>query len=70
MVTDMTEVVVALLMMINGEIKEARIQSGLKECLAGARKARRGVSDNIRYACVRTRIKYRWIFIYQKINFK
>ena len=51
---DMTEVVVALLMMINGEIKEARIQSGLKECLAGARKARRGVSDNIRYACVRS----------------
>jgi hypothetical protein len=55
MVADMIEVVVALLMMVNGEIKEARIQPGLKTCLEGARKARRGVANNIRYACVRSK---------------
>jgi len=52
----MTEVVVALLMLINGEIKEARIQSGYKECLAGARIAKRGlkVGGNIKYQCIKS----------------
>jgi len=31
----MTELVVALLMIINGEIKEARIQTSMSECLKG-----------------------------------
>ena len=37
----MTELVVALLMIINGEIKEARIQPSMSECLKCARVAKR-----------------------------
>ena len=33
----MVETVVALLLLINGEIKEARIQSSMSECLKGSR---------------------------------
>ena len=33
----MTELVVALLMIVHGEIKEARIQPSMSECLKGAR---------------------------------
>ena len=33
----MTELVVALLMIINGEIKEARIQQSMSDCLKGKR---------------------------------
>jgi hypothetical protein len=36
----MSEMIIALLMIINGEIKEARIQSSMSECLAGARVAK------------------------------
>ena len=35
----MTELVVALLMIVQGEIKEARIQTSMSECLKGARVA-------------------------------
>ena len=35
----MTELVVALLMIVQGEIKEARIQPSLGKCLEGKRKA-------------------------------
>ena len=41
--TEVTEVVVALLMLVNGEIKEARIQTGYAECMRGARVAKRGL---------------------------
>ena len=34
----MTELVVALLMIVQGEIKEARIQPSMSECLKGKRK--------------------------------
>ena len=37
----MPELVFALLMIINGEIKEARIQPTMSECLKGARVAKR-----------------------------
>jgi hypothetical protein len=52
----MTEMVVALLMLVNGEIKEARIQPGYKECLAGARVAKRGlkINSNIKYQCIKS----------------
>ena len=52
----MTEVVVALLMLVNGEIKEARIQNSMSECLAGARVAKRGlkVGGNIKYQCIKS----------------
>ena len=52
----MTEVVVALLMLVNGEIKEARIQPGYSECMKGARIAKRGftINGSIKYQCMRS----------------
>ena len=52
----MTEMVIALLMIINGEIKEARIQTSMSECLKGARHARRGlaIGGNIKYQCIKS----------------
>jgi hypothetical protein len=51
----MTEVVVALLMLVNGEIKEARIQTGYAECMRGARVAKRGlkIGGNVKYQCIK-----------------
>ena len=45
----MESIVVALLMLVNNEIKEARIQPNLSTCLAGKRKANRDVSNNVEY---------------------
>jgi hypothetical protein len=52
----MTEMVVALLMIINGEIKEARIQTSLSECLKGSRIAKRQLKSDskVNYQCVKT----------------
>ena len=52
----MTEMVVALLMLVNGEIKEARIQTGYSECMKGARVAKRGlkIDSNIKYQCIKS----------------
>ena len=50
----MTEMVIALLMLVNNEIKEARIQPDLSSCLAGKRKANRQVSDNIEYRSIKS----------------
>jgi hypothetical protein len=52
----MTELVVALLMIINGEIKEARIQSSLSECLKGSRIAKRQLKPDskIKYQCIQS----------------
>ena len=50
----MTEVVVALLMIINGEIKEARIQTSMSECLKGARTARRDAKSHVKYQCIKS----------------
>ena len=52
----MTEMVVALLMLVNGEIKEARIQTGYSECMKGARVAKRGlkIDSNVKYQCIKS----------------
>jgi len=52
----MTELVVALLMIINGEIKEARIQSSMGECLKGVRVAKRSLKagGNVKYQCIKS----------------
>ena len=41
------ESIIALLMLVNNEIKEARIQPNLSSCLAGKRKANIDVSNNV-----------------------
>ena len=50
----MVEVVVALLMIVNGEIKEHRIQDSMSQCLKGKRIAMRSVSKNIEYQCIKS----------------
>jgi len=53
----MTELVVALLMIINGEIKEARIQNTMSECLKGSRVAKRNLKpdSNVKYQCIKSK---------------
>jgi len=52
----MIETVIALLLIINGEIKEARIQTSMSECLKGSRLAKRDlkINSNIKYQCIRS----------------
>ncbi len=50
----MTELVVALLMIINGEIKEARIQPTMSDCLKGKRVAKRESKSHIKYQCIKS----------------
>ncbi len=51
----MTELVVALLMIINGEIKEHRIQESMSQCLKGKRVAMRtNKNNNINYTCIKS----------------
>ena len=45
------EVVVALLMFYNGEIKEHRIQDNMAACLRGKRQAERQYSESVSYKC-------------------
>ena len=53
---DMVEVVVALLMIVNGEIKEHRIQKSMSNCLKGKRIADRGdKGSNIQHQCIRNK---------------
>ena len=47
----MTEMVIALLLIINGEIKEHRIQESMSKCLKGKRIAERTANNNIEYKC-------------------
>ena len=49
------ETVVALLMFLNFEIKEHRIQPNMATCLRGKREAERTYSDNIQYKCIKTK---------------
>ena len=49
----MTELVAALLMIVHGEIKEARIQTSMSECLKGARTARRDSKAHVKYQCLK-----------------
>ncbi len=51
----MVEMVVALLMIVNGEIKEHRIQESMSNCLKGKRVAMRSnTSKNIDYQCIKS----------------
>ena len=49
----MIETVVALLMIINGEIKEHRIQDSMATCLRGKRTAERSYSAGTKYQCLK-----------------
>ena len=50
----MIEAVVALLMFVGGEIKEARIQDSMGMCLSGKRKAERQYSETVSYKCIKS----------------
>jgi|TARA_R100001460_G_scaffold45637_2_gene82894 hypothetical protein len=49
-----TSIVIALLMFLNGEIKEARIQESMAMCLRGKRQAEREYSESVSYKCIRS----------------
>ena len=49
------ETVVALLMIVNSEIKEHRIQESLSVCLKGKREAERTFSAGTRYQCLKSK---------------
>jgi len=51
----MEQVVIALLMLVNNEIKEARLQPDLSSCLKGKRVANRTASSNIEYRCIKSK---------------
>ena len=51
----MTDVVFALLMFVNGEIKEHRIQTSMGICLRGKREAERQYSESVSYKCIKTK---------------
>ncbi len=51
----MEQVIIALLMLVNNEIKEARLQPDLSSCLKGKRVANRNVSNNIEYRCIKSK---------------
>ena len=49
------ELIVALLMIVNGEIKEHRIQPAMSDCLKGKRIAMRtNKNDNVVYQCIKS----------------
>ena len=47
----MIEAVIGLLMFVNGEIKEARIQESMAMCLRHKREAERQYSESVMYKC-------------------
>ena len=51
----MIETVVALLMIVNNEIKEHRIQENMASCLRGKRQAERQYQENVQYSCVKVK---------------
>jgi len=52
----MVEIVVALLMIINGEIKEHRIQDSMSICLKGKRIAMRSnTGSSVDYQCIKSK---------------
>ena len=54
----MIESVVALLMFINGEIKEHLVQpKGMAQCLRGKRHAERQFSESVSYKCYKGKAK-------------
>jgi len=50
----MIETVIALLMIVNGEIKEHRIQESMSKCLKGKRIAQRVYNANVQYQCIKS----------------
>ena len=50
----MVEVVIALLMFWDGEIKEHRIQESMAACLRARRIAEREYNPNVSYKCIRS----------------
>jgi hypothetical protein len=51
----MTELIIALLMIVNGEIREHRIQESMSQCLKGKRVAMRtNKNNNINYQCIKS----------------
>ena len=51
----MPELIIALLMIVNGEIKEHRIQESMSECLKGKRIAMRTIkNNNVQYQCIKS----------------
>ena len=52
----MIETVIALLMIVNNEIKEHRIQESMSQCLKGKRIAERQLKggSNVRYECLKS----------------
>ena len=56
MVMDMVEIVVALLMIVNGEIKEHRIQESMSKCLKGKTIAMRtNTGTSVEYQCIKSK---------------
>ena len=51
----MIETVVALLMFINGEIKEHLVQENMAACLRGKRHAEREYSESVSYKCIKSK---------------
>tara|TARA_B100000963_G_scaffold352310_1_gene365299 strand:- start:417 stop:629 length:213 start_codon:yes stop_codon:yes gene_type:complete len=52
----MIETVVALIMFMNNEIVEHRIQSeGMAQCLRGKRHAERQYTPNVTYKCIKSK---------------
>ena len=50
------EIVIALLMIVNNEIKEHRIQTSMSDCLRGKRLAMRtNKNNNIQYQCIKSK---------------
>ena len=48
-----TSLIIALLMIINNEIKEHRIQPDMATCLRGKREAERVYQENVSYSCIK-----------------
>ena len=46
--------IIALLMIVNGEIKEHRIQESMSHCLKGKRIANRVYNANVEYQCIKS----------------
>jgi hypothetical protein len=51
----MLETVIALLMIVNNEIKEHRIQDSMSACLKGKRIASRVYNKNVQYQCIKSK---------------
>ena len=51
----MIETVVALLMIVHGEIKEHRIQDSMAVCLRGKRVAERDYNPSVSYKCLKSK---------------